>query len=171
MKNYSQKQRRLKPNKRQGFEGVTLAEMLIAVAVLGIISVVALPNYLNAVKATKQKDVANQISQIQTAIQGYREEFLINPNGWTELARITPVSTNNGSANGASFASISSSNGGYYTINVTALDQDQFSISANAMGTASANRWDIKSCLNTKKGLSDIKLGTGAASAAAPNCN
>lgn len=151
--------------------GITLPEMLISVAILGVISSAALPNYMNAVKATKQKDVASQISQIQAAIQGYREEFLINPSGWTELARVTPVATNNGSASGTGFAAVSSSNGGHYEINVKNEDLDVFVISASALNSTPTNRWEIKSCLNTKKGLSDIKLGTASAGAEAPNCS
>ncbi len=154
-----------------GNSGVTLPEMLIAVLILGIISTLALPGYLNAMKSTRQKDVASQLSQIQTAIQGYREEFLGNPSGWTELARITPVATNNGSASGTSFSSITSSNGGHYTISVQAQDQEIITMTAEAKGQGSTSRWDIKACLNTKKGLSDIKLGSSEAGAETPNCN
>lgn len=152
-------------------DGITLPELLIAVVILGIISSVALPNYLNAIKASRQKDVASQISQIQSAIQGYREEFLSNPTGWSELARITPVATNNGSASGTSFSAITSINGGHYTITVGIQDQDLLSITAMANGQGSSGSWDIKSCLNTKRGLSDIKLGSATAGAAAPNCS
>lgn len=152
-------------------DGVTLPELLIAVAILGIISAVTLPNYLNAINSTRQKDVANQISQIQTAIQGYREEFLANPNGWSELGRITPVATNNGGATGSSFSEIMSINGGHYTIKVEIKNQDLLTISALANNHESSNNWDIKSCLNTKTGLSDIKLGGVTAGAVAPNCS
>ena len=154
-----------------GDSGVTLPEMLIAVLILGIISIVALPGYLNTIKSARQKDVASQLSQIQTAIQGYREEFLSNPTGWTELARITPIATNNGSASGTSFSSITSSNGGHYTISVQTQDQETIAMTAEAKGQEPTSRWDIKSCLNTKKGLSDIKLGGSEAGAETPNCS
>jgi type II secretory pathway pseudopilin PulG len=142
----------------------------MAVVILGILGAVALPNYFSAVQSTRQKDAASQISQIQTAIQGYREEFLSDPSGWDDIARITPISTNNGSANGAQFTKIYSSNGGHYSISVTASGEDTINISALAESLGASSHWDIKSCLNTQKGLADIQLGGANFEAIAPNC-
>lgn len=149
-------------------KGFTLVEALVCVAVLGILSAIAIPNYMNAIKSTRQKDVANQIANIQTSISAYREEFLTSPTSWDALSRVIPVSTNNGSAKGTTFTPISSPNGGYYTITVS-TSNNLISLTATPQATTSA-AWDIKSCLNTQTGLSDINLGNGTTPAAMPVC-
>ena len=88
-------------------------------AIVGLLSAISLPNYMNAIKATRQKDVANQISTIATSIGAYREEFLANPSSWDDLSRIGPVTTNNGGAKGNTFTPITSPNGGYYNIAIS----------------------------------------------------
>ena len=105
--------------KESASEGLTLPELLISVAIVGLLSAISLPNYMNAIKATRQKDVANQISTIATSIGAYREEFLANPSSWDDLSRMNPVITNNGGAKGNTFTPITSPNGGYYTIAIS----------------------------------------------------
>lgn len=148
--------------------GLTLPELLISVVIVGLLSAIALPNYMNSIKATRQKDVANQIANIQTSIEAYREEFLANPTSWDALSRMTPVSTNNGSAKGNTFSPITSPNGGYYTITISSAG-NLLSLNGTPVSSWSA-KWDIKACLNTQTGLSDIKLGNGTTAATTPNC-
>lgn len=158
--------------KRTNCEGLTLPELLISVAIVGMLSAISLPNYMNAIKATRQKDVANQISNIATSIGAYREEFLANPTGWDSLARISPVLTNSGGAKGTTFStSITSPNGGYYTIAVTEdiATPNILNLNGTPVSSWSAN-WNIKSCLNTQTGISDLKLGNGSTAAANPMC-
>jgi len=149
-------------------EGISLPELLISLVIMGLLSAIALPNYLNSIKSTRQKDVANQLSSIATNIAAYREEFLANPTGWDSLSRITPVLTNNGGAKGTTFASITSPNGGYYSITISSSG-NLFSLTGTPLSSGSTT-WDIKSCLNTQTGLSDVKLGNGSTSAATPLC-
>jgi len=158
----------IKELKRSKEQGLTLPELLISVVIVGLLSAIALPNYMNSIKATRQKDVANQIANIQTSIEAYREEFLANPTSWEGLARIAPVSTNNGSAKGNSFSPITSPNGGYYTITISSAG-NLLSLSGTPVSSWSA-KWDIKACLNTQTGLSDTKLGNGTTAAATPVC-
>ena len=157
-----------KDQHHQANSGLTLPEVLISVVIVGLLSAIAVPNYMNAIKATRQKDVANQIATIQTSIGAYREEFLANPSSWDALARVSPVSTNNGGAKGSSFSAIRSPNGGYYTITVGSTG-NLFTLTASPVASGSAS-WDIKACLNTQSGLSDIKLGNSSASAVLPIC-
>jgi type II secretory pathway pseudopilin PulG len=138
------------------------------VAIVGLLSAISLPNYMNAIKATRQKDVANQISTIATSIGAYREEFLANPSSWDDLSRMSPVVTNNGGAKGNTFTPITSPNGGYYTIAISSTG-NLLSLSATPVSSGSTN-WDIKSCLNTQTGISDLKLGNGTTAATNPLC-
>ena len=149
-------------------KGLTLPELLISVAIVGLLSAISLPNYMNAIKATRQKDVANQISTIATSIGAYREEFLANPSSWDDLSRMGPVTTNNGGAKGNTFTPITSPNGGYYNIAISSSG-NLLSLSGTPLSSWSTN-WDIKSCLNTQTGISDLKLGNGTIAAANPLC-
>ena len=149
-------------------EGLTLPELLISVAIVGVLSAISLPNYMNSIKATRQKDVANQISNIATSIGAYREEFLTNPSSWDDLSRMSPVITNNGGAKGNTFTPITSPNGGYYTIAISSSG-NLLSLSGTPVSSWSTN-WDVKSCLNTQTGISDLKLGNGTTAAANPLC-
>ena len=154
--------------KQLGHEGLTLPELLISVVILGLLGAISLPNYMNSIKATRQKDVANQISNIATSIGAYREEFLSNPSSWDDLSRMSPVITNNGGAKGNTFTPITSPNGGYYTIAISSSG-NLLSLSGTPVSSWSTN-WDIKSCLNTQTGISDLKLGNGNTAAANPVC-
>ena len=158
----------IKELERSQEQGLTLPELLISVVIVGLLSAIALPNYMNTIKATRQKDVANQIAHLQTSIAAYREEFLANPTSWDALARISPVSTNNGSAKGSSFSPISSPNGGYYSIAISSSG-DLLSLTGTPVASG-LGQWNIKACLNTQTGLSDIKLGNGTTAAATPVC-
>jgi type IV pilus assembly protein PilA len=154
--------------KQSSSEGISLPELLISLVIMGLLSAIALPNYMKSIKATRQKDVANQISNIATSIGAYREEFVANPTGWDSLARISPVLTNNGGATGINFPSITSPNGGSYTITVSSAG-NLFSLTGTPVSSGSTT-WDIKSCLNTQTGISDLKLGNGTTAAATPVC-
>jgi len=154
--------------KQGASEGLTLPELLISVAIVGLLSAISLPNYMNAIKAARQKDVANQISTIATSIGAYQEEFLANPSSWDDLSRMSPVVTNSGGAKGNTFTPITSPNGGYYTIAISSTG-NLLSLSGTPVSSGSTN-WDIKSCLNTQTGISDLKLGNGTTAATNPLC-
>ena len=150
--------------------GFTLTELMATVAIVGILSTVALPNYLRSVNKARQAEVANQISQLTISIQGFREEFLRNPTGWGDLAEIAAIPTNNGVvSSGASFSpALISPNGGFYSIAITS-DGDEYSIVATPIDSTQS-KWDINACLNTDNGASALKLGSEQAPAESANC-
>ena len=150
--------------------GFTLTELMAAVAIVGILSTVALPNYLRSVNKARQAEVANQISQLTMSIQGYREEYLRNPTGWGDLAEITAIPTNTGViTSGSSFSpDLTSPNGGFYAISITS-NGDEYSITGTPINSTQGN-WDINACLNTDNGASALERGSGQAPAGKANC-
>ena len=151
----------------QALDGFTLTELMVAVGIVGILSAIALPNYANSVNRARQADAANQISQIQSTIQAFREEYLVNPSSWSDLARITPVASRNGPAVSSSFAAITTPNGSHYQLSVSGNGDLKTII---AIPTRVDHRWDIKACLDTNSGYSDLRKGNGSQAAAEPIC-
>ena len=158
--------RRWQSAQRQ-INGFTLTELMVVVGIVGILSAIALPNYANSVNKARQADAANQISQIQNTIQAFREEYLANPSSWSDLARITPVATSSGPALGSGFNAITTPNGEHYSLSVSG-SSDLKTITATP--TRVDQRWDIKACLDTNSGYSDLRKGNGSQAAAQPIC-
>ena len=150
-------------NKRSA--GFTLMEMLVTVSLVGILSSVALPNYLNQVNRTRQNEAASTISQIQTTIAAYADEFGLLPTSWAELNDTSAVMTDNGPATANNFETITLA-GGYYNVTVSNTD-NLFTITATRSETPNLN---IIACVNLSNGASSINQGTQAAAATAPNC-
>lgn len=141
--------------------GFTLTELMVTIAILGILTAVAVPKYLQQVQKARQADTANQVSQILTTIQAFREEFLDDPTGWNDLARITPIKQERGIAKGSGYSAISSPNGGHYSIHIQR--GTPFAITALPKQSKQSG-WGIKACINTETGVAEIQKqipGTG----------
>ena len=64
---------------RRSARGFTLIELLVVVAVIGIITAIAIPNLLNAIDKGKQKRSMVDIRSIGTAVEAYAVEFNCYP--------------------------------------------------------------------------------------------
>ena len=145
--------------------GFTLMEILVAVSLVGILSSVALPNYLRQVNRTRQNEAASTISQIQTTIASYADEFGVLPTSWAELNDTSAVMTDDGPATQDNFQAITLA-GGYYDVAISNTD-NLFTITATSDDNPNLN---IIACVNLTNGASGINQGTKAAEASAPNC-
>ena len=154
-------------NRNPPINGFTLIELMVAISIVSILSAIAVPKYLQQVQKARQSDTANQINQILTTIQAYREEFLDDPSGWNDLARITPVKQDSGIAKGSSYSAISSPNGGHYSIAIQ--KGNPFSITATPRQSKQAG-WSIKACINTTTGVAELKKQTPGSSTPNPVC-
>ena len=97
--------------------GLSLAELLIAVAIVGLLGAISLPNYVNEVQESKQREAAAILSQIQIAIAAYGDEFGDLPESWKDLDKINAVMTDAGPAQKEDFSSITLT-GGLYSVEV-----------------------------------------------------
>lgn len=143
--------------------GFSLTELMASVSIVGILSSIALPNYVQQLNRAKQSDVVTLIAQIQNTIQAYREEFLSQPGGWDDLALITAVPTSTGAASGSSFSAVISPSG-HYQLAISA-NGDVINLSATPISID--QRWQVLACLNTENGYSAISRDQ----ASAPNCS
>lgn len=99
--------------------GFTLIELMIAVAIVGIIVAIALPNYNSHIRKTRRSDAVASIIQIQQA----QERFRSNNAAYT-----TALTT--ASPNGLGLTSTSKE--GYYTLSVTSAATSSYTITATA---------------------------------------
>ena len=145
--------------------GFTLIEILVAISLVGILSSLALPNYLNQVNRSRQNEAISTIAQIQTTIAAYADEFGVLPTSWADLNDTSAVMTINGPATSNNFQAITLA-GGYYDVSI---------INTNNLFTITATRdeapnLNIIACVNLSNGASGINQGTKDTAATAPNC-
>lgn len=155
----------LKYNPEANLNGFTLVEIMITIIIVGILSSVALPNYLNQVNRTRQREAASTISQIQTTIASYADEFGVLPTSWSELNDTSAVMTDAGPATKDNFQAITLA-GGYYNVAISNTD-NLFTITATREDEPNLN---VIACVNLTNGASGINQGTKTATASAPNC-
>ena len=154
-----------KPPCQNPSEGFTLIEVLTTVSIATILASIALPNYVNQVNRSRQNEAASTISQIQTTIASYADEFGVLPTSWSELNDTSAVMTDDGPANSNTFDAITLA-GGYYNVSIDNTD-NLFTITATRDDEPNLN---VVACVNLTNGASDISKGTNTTAASAPNC-
>lgn len=149
----------------QDEQGFTLIEALLSVVILGTLTAIAIPNFQSSINRTQQNEAASTISQIQTTIAAYADEFGVLPNSWADLNDTSAVMTDNGPATNNNFQAITLA-GGYYDVSVS---------NASNLYTITATRDDkptlnIIACINLTNGASAINKGSSTSAASSPNC-
>lgn len=81
--------------KRKDNEGFTLIELLVVIIIIGILSAIALPSFLNQASKAKQSEAKNYVGAVQRAQQAYRIENAQFAPGVTELQIGIPTQTEN----------------------------------------------------------------------------
>ena len=151
---------RLPPKEILGF---TLVETVATVAIVGILSAVALPNYANNIHKACQNEAANHLSILLTTVGAYRNINGGDPSTWLDLSEVNVVMTDDGLAD--------SDNGDLtdpitsvacdYTISKSSDDPSGlFTLNATpTLNTGSKATYNAMSCIDLNNGASDLKLG------------
>ena len=153
------------PQKNLAKRGFTLTEVLVTTAIVGVLSSIALPNYLHQVNRSRQNETASTIAQIQTTISTYSDEFGILPTSWSDLNDINAVMTNNGPATQSNFGEITLA-GGIYNASISQTG-NLFTITAT---NDKDKKLNLVACLNLSNGASAINKGNRSSAATTPNC-
>ena len=79
--------------------GLTLTEMLVAVAILGILSSIAVPNFSRQIQNNCQAEAASNLNLLASYASTFKDIYGEAPENWYELNSISAVMTTSGPAN------------------------------------------------------------------------
>lgn len=161
--------------------GFTLTELLAVTAIVGILSSIALPNYLSQLNRTRQNEASSTITQLQNAIVAYADENGVYPEKWEELNEVVAIMTPSGETFPDEFKKMTLASSGCeqkeqnncYTVEAIHAKKDSlYTLSALPVDTSRKN-YNVIACLDLISGSSDFKKGThsGAAEIANLNCS
>jgi len=161
--------------------GFTLAEVLAVIVIIGILSSIALPNYLNQLSRTRQSEAASSITQLQNAIVAFADENGIYPTSWKELNEVAAIMTPSGAATTQkdfkkmTLASVGCKKEGEnncYTVEATYEKEDALYTLTAMPVDSRLQKYNIIACLDLRLGTSDFKKGkqSGAAKVSSLVC-
>ena len=144
----------------------TLSELIIAVAILGILSAVAVPTFFSQLLSTKQKSCMLTMNNVLTTamILVSRDE---DANSWKDLNDENAVMTINGPAKQNKFSTITVSED--YKLSM-AKSGTLYTSECIPIKPSLAN-YNVRGCNDTQNGALQIKSGDGKTPAQAPICN
>lgn len=152
-------------------------ELLVAVSILGILTTIALPNYTRSICKTKQSEVIGEISMIKTAIMGYTDERGSKPTKWEHINEIIPVLTLlNETEKTQASGELKMDNpqrmrNNNYDLTAEEASLQSPTVEIEAKSINSCPNFDIKACINTQTGVTDIEKGSGSAQANSVICS
>jgi type IV pilus assembly protein PilA len=152
--------------------GFTLTELLIAIAITGILSSISLPIYTRQITKTKQSEAAGILTNLQTSIASYVDEYSAHPTQWRDLAKIAVVMTNNGPIQDSDNTGLSTlktlQNEAYnMSITVDSSNDNHYILTAT---TIDSSGYNVKACIDVSNGASDLKMGMRDADKEVADC-
>ena len=70
----------------QNAKGFTLIELLVVVVIVGILSAVAIPTFLNQVRRARVAEAQSALTEVQRSSEVYRLDVGVYPSQWLEIA-------------------------------------------------------------------------------------
>ena len=138
-------------------QGFSLTEILVTVTIVGILSSIALPNYFNQIRSTRQREAETIVSQVMIQVAAHSDEYGVNAQGWDNLDDIAAVMTDTGTASGGTFSTITLP-GGNYSLDVKGPAGNDYIVTATPTDTNSST-FNVLGCINVSTGASNIQAG------------
>ena len=130
--------------------GFSLIELMIAVAVLGIIVAVALPSYNSSIRKSRRTDAFTALNSVQQA----QERWRANNPGFSDQLTAAATATPPGLAQAATTAN------GHYTVSLDAVTLTGYSAIATAVSTSSQAQDDACARLRVRIEAGNIRYGS-----------
>jgi type IV pilus assembly protein PilA len=143
--------------------GFTLTEMMVAVAITGVLSTIAFPKYINQIYKTKQNEAKAIVAQVMNQTSAYNDEFGSPANGWSDLDEIATLMTDSGNAAGSSFSEIILPGKKYRLFGEK--NKSKYIFTSECTGDCPSNL-NIVGCINVATGASNIQSGIHSKAAA-----
>jgi len=146
----------------KGDAGFTLPELMITVAIVSILSGVALPIFMRQIQRSHQSEASSSLSQLVASLAAYTDEYGVPPETWDDLNLITTVMTNEGPArsdNGALTNPIDLPGERYQLMRSNgANNSGYFEIMASPSNIRAAD-FNIVACVDLSTGASSMVQG------------
>lgn len=143
-------------HKKKQEEAFTLVEVMVTVAIVGTLSAIALPKFVNQICKTKQYEAKATIAEIMTHTAAYNDEYGLPATGWSDLDEMASIMTSTGSATGSNFSDITLP-GKEYKLNGE-ITNNKYIFSARCVGSCPSH-YNVIGCINVATGASNIQLG------------
>ena len=144
-------------------KGFTLAEVIITVGIVGILSSIALPNYFRQIQRTHQAEANATMSQTMATVAAFTDEFGTEPTRWVDLNAMTTLMTNKGPAvekDGELTKAITLPGERYQLKRIDNTNASKYYIfEAKATNEAALN-FNVIACINLQTGASDQIIGS-----------
>ncbi|HLA75231.1 MAG TPA: type IV pilin protein [Gammaproteobacteria bacterium] len=113
---------------RQTQRGFTLIELMITVAIVGIIAAIAYPSYIDSVRAGRRSEAMSALLKIQLDQEKYRA----NNTSYGSLAACSPAAAGCWVISSTAGTGLTT-DGGYYDLSITSPNTSSFTASATAV--------------------------------------
>lgn len=123
--------------------GFTLIELMIVVAIVGILAAIALPSYEESIARTKRSDATGGLLEFASVLERhYTENSTYCDAGTTAEAGCGGAAGDSGTPAAALFNSTLPLDGGdtYYNLTITAVTQSAYTIQATRTGSMAGDR-------------------------------
>ena len=145
-----------------------MTEVIIAAAITGVLSAVALPNYMEHMHGSRTKDAITTIGSLQATLGAFMDATGERPTTWDDLTSIAAIMTDDGQATGDLSQEIILP-GSIYKLKVETINENTYTF--NATRVDNVPNHDVRACFNISNGASDINSGNGEVNAMNPNCS
>ena len=158
-------------SKRREVQAFTLTELVFAVAIVSILSAVAVPKFFSQLLITRQRGCASTLSMVQTSTMLFNDEFSTPPRHWADLHTMSPLLTSSGTAAEISnFDPIPLRDENYELSGLYIQGNPIYTFICTPIATNTAG-YNAMGCVNIDTGASDMALGREGEPVTSVNCD